>query len=77
MHIAKQEAFTHRLLRIHHVVRIAGERIQRHHGDHAANLQGRVDGMPQFDHLRAGDKLMVQHLVHALFRIRFLGENHP
>ena len=32
--------------------------------------------MAEFDHLRAGDELVVQHLVQRLFRIVFLGVIH-
>ncbi|CAH0322832.1 hypothetical protein SRABI106_04440 [Rahnella aquatilis] len=76
MDVAEQEAFVHCFNGIHHVVRMAGERIERHHGDHAANLKIRVDVMAKFHHFSAGHELMMQHLIHRLFRIFLLGKYH-
>ena len=69
MHIRKPVATVHRVHRHHHIVRRAGQRIDRTHGDHAANLQCRVDLPRRFHRQRAGDQLIVRRLIHHRFTI--------
>jgi hypothetical protein len=46
--VGKPVAAVHGVHRHHHIVRRAGQRIDRAHGNHAANLQRRVNLAPAF-----------------------------
>ena len=76
LHVGKHIAFTHRFLGEHHIFRLAGEWIERHHRQHAADFHLRVDATRGFHGESAGHELMVQHLVHGLFRIFMFGVDH-
>ena len=75
--VGKDVALAHRLLGKHDIFRFAGVRVEGDHRQHAADLHVRVDAPRRFHRQRAGDELMVQHLVHGLFRIVMLGIDHP
>ncbi|CCJ89732.1 hypothetical protein BN132_1660 [Cronobacter turicensis 564] len=73
LHIGKHITLAHRFLRIHHVFGLAGERVERHHRQHAADFHHRVNTMADFHRHGACHELMMQHLVHRLFRVVVLG----
>ena len=53
---------------------MAGQRVGRHHGDHAADLQISIDGMSYLYGQRTGDHLVMQRLIAQLRIIDLLGE---
>ncbi len=69
MHVGKPVAAMHGVDRHHHIVGIAGQRIDRTHGDHAANLEIGIDSVPGLHRQRAGHQLIVRRLVHDLLAI--------
>ena len=76
LHVGKDITFTHGLLGEHHVFRLTGERIERHHGQHAADLHLWIDPPRCFHRQRAGNELVMQYLVHGLFRVFVVGIDH-
>ena len=76
MHIPEQIPIMHGFHRIHHILGIAGIRIQRNTGHHTADFEIRIDPVPFLYHQGAGNQFMMYHLVHALLRMRIVVKYH-
>ena len=69
VHVAEQVALAHLLLGEHDVVRAASLRIDRHEGEHAADLEVRVDLASALDRDGRGDELVVNRLPDLLLHL--------
>ena len=76
MHVSKQVSVMHCFHRVHHVFWIAGIRINWNACKHTSNLKIWIDLMSFFHYQRTCHQFMMHHLIHALFRIFLLLENH-
>ena len=64
MDVGEPVAAVHGVHRHHHVVRRAGQRVDGAHGNHAADLQGRVNLAPRLHRQGAGHQFIVRGLEH-------------
>ncbi len=74
--IGEEITHVHFLHRQHHIRRTAGKRIDGHHGNHAADLEIRIDLMPQLHRTGGRHQLMMCRLIHGLLRFLILRKNH-
>ena len=63
LHVAEEERFVHLFERGDLVARIAGFGVHRRHGEHAADLEIRVDLVPFDDGFRRGEEFVMRDLV--------------